>query len=148
MSFRFWSHVAIGSDDECWPWLAYRNWDGYGRFRIGEGNVLAHRHAFELTRSAVPDGLRVLHDCDNPCCCNPAHLHLGTIAENNAERNARGREARGERNGRARLTEADVRAIRARLAHGHSHTSVADAFGVHSKTIYQLAYGLTWRHVQ
>lgn len=148
MSFRFWSYVAIDDDDRCWAWLAYRNDQGYGRFRVGREKVLAHRHALALVRGSVPPHLDVLHDCDNPSCVNPAHLHLGTRAQNNAERNLRGREARGERNGRARLSEAVVRVARKQLALGRSQSSVAADLGVHRKTVYQLASGLTWRHVQ
>jgi hypothetical protein len=148
MSFRFWSHVDLRDDAECWLWKAYRNPLGYGRYRDESGSkVLAHRHAYVLARGSIPDGQRVLHDCDTPACVNPGHLHLGTIAQNNAERNQRGRQARGERNGRARLCAADVVVIRRRLSHGVSDETIAAEFGVHSKTIYQIARGLTWKHV-
>lgn len=149
MSFLFWSHVDLRGDDECWLWTGYYKAGRYGHFGSGSRGtrVLAHRYAYELVRGPIPEGLCVLHDCDTPTCVNPAHLHLGTVADNNAERNERGREARGEKHGLARLTVASVRAIRMMLARGRSHTDIATEFGVARKTIYQLARGRTWKHV-
>lgn len=79
---RFWSKVARLGADECWPWLAFRDRDGYGRFSIGGTDMSAQRAAWALTSGEIPKGLHVLHDCDNPPCCNPAHLFLGTHADN------------------------------------------------------------------
>src|SRR3954471_2928189 len=70
--------------DSCWEWLAYREKkSGYGTWHIGKLFVLAHRAAWMITNGPIPDGLCVCHKCDNPSCCNPAHLWLGTKAENN-----------------------------------------------------------------
>lgn len=149
MSFRFWSHVAIGSDEECWLWTGCTTACGYGRAsRYGGANVLAHRLAYELAVGEVPDGLCVMHVCDTPACVNPAHLRLGTQRDNVADCVAKGRTAHGEKNGRAKLTSADVRAIRGAVRRGASQRAVADDFEVCPKTVSRITRGLTWRHVQ
>ena len=126
LSHRFWSKVARGAG--CWAWQASRDRHGYGRFGLDGHVEYAHRVAWVLTRGAIPQGLRVLHRCDNPPCCNPAHLYLGTPAQNTADMISRGREGflknnrfltrpednRGERNPAAKLTAAQVHDIRRR----------------------------------
>lgn len=90
---RFWEKVDRRSPDECWPWLGRaRTSFGYGAFAIGRDRAnRAHRIAWELTNGPVPVGLSALHRCDNPPCCNPAHLFLGTQADNIADMVAKGR---------------------------------------------------------
>lgn len=91
---RFWPKVDVQGLDECWPWLGGVN-DGYGLAYIGDNkHKAAHRLAFELWWSVtLPSWLHVLHTCDNPPCCNPAHLWLGTNADNVRDRDAKGRTA-------------------------------------------------------
>lgn len=89
-----WRQVERGDEGECWEWQGSTNEHGYGRVKVGgrPGPVqLAHRVAWELINGAIPDGLCILHACDNPPCCNPSHLFLGTKADNTADMIAKGR---------------------------------------------------------
>lgn len=94
---RFWPKVDVAG--RCWEWRGTRNNNGYGLFQIGLGGskrcVAAHRMAWILTNGPIPDGLHVLHHCDNPPCCNPWHLFLGDHAANMADKKAKGRGRRG-----------------------------------------------------
>lgn len=144
---RYWVKVEQGSDDECWPWRGYRARFGYGRFLV-EGKVgPAHRTAWLLTFGPIPPGIFVCHHCDNPPCCNPAYLFLGTALDNNRDRASKGRSvpARGTRNASNKLSEDDVRAIRQRLAvGGESHRGLAEEYGVGKTIIGSIATGKKW----
>ena len=93
---RFLVKVKNGAPSECWPWTAAKDRDGYGRFKVMGRHVPAHRMAFVLTRTQDLGEIEVvMHTCDNPSCCNPAHLKAGTQVENIADRSAKGRNALG-----------------------------------------------------
>lgn len=92
---HFWAGVKIGAPDDCWLWTRSRDKDGYGQVNHGR----AHRATWALTFGAIPASLCVLHRCDNPPCCNPAHLFLGTTADNMADKKAKQRQATGDRHG-------------------------------------------------
>jgi hypothetical protein len=79
---RFWTKVERGLPDRCWEWRAGRDNHNYGNFSVHSVMHHAHRIAYELTYGPIPDGCMVLHSCDNPPCCNPAHLRTGTHVDN------------------------------------------------------------------
>jgi hypothetical protein len=147
---RFWPKVIRG--DSCWEWQGAKDPSGYGRVKVGDGTKLAHRVAWELTSGPVPDDLFVLHHCDNPSCCRPDHLFLGTNQDNMTDMVAKGRyKARhnlpnGERQHLAKLTEEQVRLMRS-LHPGRTATSLAHEFGVSVATACKVIRHETWRHV-
>lgn len=93
---NWWSKVQAG--DDCWPWIAGHDRDGYGKFAIGQGgheqiHTRAHRFAYETFIGPIPEGTVVCHSCDNPPCCNPKHLFIATPLGNNADKVAKNRHA-------------------------------------------------------
>jgi len=130
----------------CWEWTAHRNMNGYGTFRLEGRTCLAHRAAWELAYGPIPDGIRVLHHCDNPSCVRPDHLFLGTQDDNIRDREEKGRggTARGERGGTAKLTEAQVLEIRRRADGGETQASLGTAFGVTQVNISHITRRRSW----
>lgn len=150
---RFWPKVdRSAGPDACWPWTAYRL-RGYGRVKAtinGRARSLAHVVAYILTYGEPPaETPCVLHRCDNPPCCNPSHLFLGTSPDNNADRHRKGRSntCRGEASPNAKLTAIQVRQIRATKMDGVTATTVAANFGVGQTTILDIWNGKRWRSV-
>ena len=126
----------------CWIFLGYRNSRGYGQIGRGPSGtspVRAHVASWEIHNGAVPDGLYVLHRCDNPPCVNPKHLFLGTHADNMADMVAKGRVARNERSGRCRISNEAVRLIREEFARGGvTQTSLAKKYSASVSHICQI----------
>ena len=143
---RFWEKVE--KTKTCWFWNAYKNEHGYGHFSIGKKKFKAPRMAWELTSGKIPHGLWVLHHCDNPPCVNPTHLFLGTRKDNNSDMKQKGRQARGERNGSAKLNERTVREMRRVYAEGNiSLKKLATQFGVTFHPAQRIISGNGWKHV-
>ncbi len=146
----FWRHVGMSKLDECWPWNGARYPLGYGRLRRGKVQRAAHREAFEIAYGVdVPREMMVCHRCDNPPCCNPAHLFIGTSLDNNVDRKNKGRngDTRGTRHPQARLTEADVIEMRRMRAAGAHFKDIGARFGVTTQNAFYVATGKTWRHI-
>jgi len=147
---RFWSKVKMSNSEKCWEWQAGRSWAGYGDFSMGRKrkHIIASRFAWELTNGPVPKGKCVLHTCDNPPCCNPAHLFLGSRKQNSEDCKAKGRNNKGERHGNAKFTEKDVIKIRKLYAAGrYRQEDLAKKFGVERRAIGRVIDGTRWGHV-
>ncbi len=87
----FWAKVEKGEPDQCWNWKSGTNNSGYGQFCQAAVKRWAHRFSYELHHGDVPEGLDVMHSCDNRRCCNPAHLTVGTRSENMVDAYKKGR---------------------------------------------------------
>src|SRR5580704_14080817 len=131
---RFWGYVKRGAPNECWPWTRSCFKFGHGRFWINGKTRQAHRIAWALSHGSLADDVCVLHRCDNPPCCNPAHLFLGSQIDNMLDRDAKGKAPIGERNGRAILNAKSVFEIR-KLAGTITQAELAINYGVSPATI-------------
>jgi hypothetical protein len=141
LDVRFWEKVV--KSDGCWLWTGGLN-SGYGQISVDLRPELAHRVSWILHHGSLDGDLCVLHSCDTPRCVRPDHLFLGTRADNMADCVTKGRNARGERMGSARLSAAKVAEIRRLRDRGALLGSLAQSFGVHPVTIHDIVSGKTW----
>lgn len=145
---RFWDKVDVRGPDECWEWQAARLPHGYGNFNF-EGRVQrAHRLVLGLRQG---DPGCALHRCDNPPCCNPGHLYIGTQLDNMQDRAANGTwvTPRGEKHGNTTLTKADVIEIREQYAAGGiTLQRLADMYGISKAGVHRIIRRRTWGHVK
>lgn len=154
---EFWLAVdKSGGADACWPWTGSRKETGYGRTSWRGRGIGAHRLAKVLaTNDDVLTPKHALHNCDNPACCNPAHIYWGTHRQNMQDKVARGRQERGEeiasrkrgsKNANAKLVEAQIVEMRERFARGESVRELASAFSVRDADARRIVRGERWRH--
>jgi hypothetical protein len=134
-------------DSGCWEWQGYKLNGGYGAFKHRGKMITAHRASFEQYNGAIPESMCVCHTCDNRGCINPAHLWLGTSAENTKDRHSKGRSAVGSRVGGAKLTESIVKSMRA-FSGTLSNKEVAEKFALPYRHVHKIMTGSMWRHVQ
>lgn len=137
---RFKARYKVNEASQCWEWSGSRSRFGYGSFN----GSLAHRVAWELFHGPIPEGICVLHECDNPPCVNSSHLFLGTDADNAADKVQKGRHLFGQKHYMAKLNEDQVRAIR---ADARSAIAIArsNEFPVGYSSICLIRKGRTWR---
>lgn len=150
---RFYSKInKTDNDEECWTW---RDYSSYGMFGLNGGTELAHRVAYANGYGEFDKKLCVLHKCDNPPCCNPKHLFLGTKADNTHDMFDKGRSGvagntwnRGEKCGGAKLTNAQVLEIRKRYTKGViTHAKLAEQYGVSRVAITYVLSRHTYKHI-
>ncbi len=150
MAERFWEKVLGEPNSGCWLWMAAVNAQGYGQIgsdkKSGARGLIASRVSWELTNGPIPHGLFVLHKCDTPACVNPAHLFLGTSAQNVADMIAKGRNrpAKGEDSGSSRLTAEQVLEIR---NGGEFYKIAARKFGITGEHVHKIRRGQAWAHL-
>ena len=131
-------------DGGCLLWTGSVGRRGYGQIRVGATMVRTHRLAWTLAKGVIPADLLVLHRCDVRTCINPAHLFLGTSADNSADMVAKGRSGAGENHSKAKLTRESVLAIATRLSAGETCASIAREFGVGPTTVINIKTGYRW----
>jgi hypothetical protein len=149
---RFWEKLEVGGPDECWEWQGCLTGAGYGQIRDGGKALYAHRISWELSNGKIPDGLCVCHKCDNPKCCNPGHLFLGTTKDNTRDMLRKGRGSPpplhiGEGNPNHKLTKKDVEEIREKRSLGITTYALGKEYGVTAANISQVAKNHTWKEV-
>ena len=130
----------------CWEWQLSCGRGGYGAAAGGRSGARekAHRKAYNAFVGPIPDGLCVLHKCDNPKCCCPDHLFLGTQADNMRDKSAKARQARGEKNGGAKLTADKVEAIR---TDKRTLREIASEHQISIKQAHRIRRGENWKHL-
>ena len=156
---RLWNRVDVGWDCECWEWQGYRNRKGrqnsagYGQIGLGskeEGVGEVHRLAYEFFYGAIPAGMVIRHRCDNPPCCNPHHLVLGTQADNVRDAVERKRVAREFALPQTKLSDEQVREIRQRYnpqfrryirGWASNVQELADEYGIHPMHLSAIVHG-------
>jgi hypothetical protein len=140
----FWSRVDVGNEDACWNWTGPKTDRSYGLYAPLPGVLLrAHRVAYALHNGGIDDAMLVCHRCDNPSCCNPKHLFLGTNSDNMRDMVAKGRNnsINGERNPSAKLTAEQVRAI---YLDPRTNRQIAEAYGVTSSLASLIRHRKIW----
>jgi hypothetical protein len=144
-------NLSVRTETGCRVWTGCRTIGGYGQIGVirngRQRKLLVHRLMWEITRGAIPAGLDVLHRCDTPPCFEPSHLFLGDDLANNRDKVSKGRQARlkGEANGQARLTEDQVRSIRADT---RSQAAIGAEYGISQAQISFIKKGERWKHIQ
>ncbi len=145
-----WRNVSFG--ESCWQWTGKITNSGYGQIvRRKDGGVvswLAHRLAWTLLRGPIPEGMFVLHKCDNRRCVNSDHLFVGTQADNMRDMVRKGRAKHGAEHAKSKLTEEKVREIRRLRTEGWTLRRLAAHFGVTRDAIWKVSTKSSWRHIQ
>lgn len=150
---RFWGKINILNNNDCWEWNAAKTIDGYGRFKIAGKNYSPHRLVYETFFCNIPDKMDICHKCDNPSCCNPNHLFLGTRSDNMKDCYTKGRslhilkmeKLRGEETKQAKLTNEMVLEAKRLYSLGIRGEKLCSKFPVHKTNLYRAIRGVTYK---
>lgn len=150
-SLKLLEHVEVDPETGCWNWKHAK--DRYGRAIVNMGGKVrnAARVVWEQSKGLIPEGMCICHTCDNRSCVNPDHLWLGTVADNQADmqRKGRNRQPKGEAVGTAKLTEKQVREILKKYDEGLvTQTALAKEYGVNDVTINYIVRRINWTHIR
>lgn len=147
---RILSRIEYDTNGGCWLWTAGITKDsGYGAIQVNGQSYGAHRLSWLTFRGEISDGLCVCHRCDIRVCVNPAHLFIGTHADNVHDMYRKGRDntPRGSAHVRAKLTESDIPDIMRRLAVGETPREIGESYGLSDCAVNAIRRGKSWRHV-
>lgn len=154
VSERYNKYVNVHGSDDCWPWTGCVNSSGYGRLKVVSYRIQeAHRIAWALHTGVSPGEMMVCHHCDNPPCCNPKHLFLGTHAENMADMASKGRakppyqKFLGENNGSAKISEKDASKIIEMISNGWRNTEISERFNISHSMVSCIRLKKSWTHL-
>ena len=146
---RFWRRVRKSKG--CWEWQGFRSKFGYGRLRVaanGPGSIVtAHRFSWTVHFGDIPDGMWVLHRCDNPGCVRPTHLFLGTHGDNMEDCRLKGRRPvmAGTKNGGVKINETTALKIRRDI---RSVRQIAQDYDIGKSMVSNIKRGVNWAHLQ
>jgi len=145
-----WRRIYKNGEDECWEWVGCKDNHGYGIIMIDQVLWRSHRAVYTSTYNTIPDKLCVCHHCDNPSCCNPKHLFLGTYQDNSIDMVKKGRhcDVRGIKHGRCKLLERDVLEIRRLYSSGnYSKTELSKKYNIGRTQITRIINNESWKHI-
>lgn len=147
---NIWKYIDIKGEDECWKWKRCKDGKGYGVTSLGGKQYLIHRLVYEQTYTKIPEGIFVCHSCDNPACCNPMHLWLGTHQDNMNDmyEKGRGNKSCGEEHYNVILSDRDVLEIREKFTTGnYTQTKLGKMFGVCHQHISDIVNNKRRNHI-
>lgn len=142
--------AKLDKSGDCWLWTASLAGKGYGQMKLPKQRKqeYAHRLAYMIYKGAIPDGIQVCHKCDNPRCCNPEHIFLGTSSDNHLDMKEKNRHLYGEKNSQAKLSDTKISQIKKCIDSGMSQSIIAKAFGIHQTTVSKINRGCRWQHIK
>ena len=146
---EFWKKIDVKNAEDCWNWLGAINKDGYGRPRFKGQLIYSHRLSLQYSEPNLDlTGKVVMHICDNPKCCNPKHLLVGTHADNQSDKFKKNRQAKGEKNGMSLLTKEKVLEAREKYKKGDiTYKKLAEEYKVCKDTMQKAIRGINWKHL-
>ena len=148
---KFYNKIRRNKPNDCLIYIGCKDKDGYGLPRVGKKHIRAHRIAWFLAYGKIPEGLCVLHKCDNTSCVNPKHLFLGSDRDNNKDMINKQRNAYGEKNGGSKLTENQVldilNIVKSNGRHRNLATNLSKIYKIDSHTIRNIITGRNWKYL-